>query len=516
MKTPFGKEDLSIEELLKNINPNILRLAKKKNECLDYLYKEDRIIPIKLEKQYSSVSYYYNLDILLLDKTFINFTYDFPFLKYAYEFLTGKINDRLSDKSIIPIIIKIINDLIYNYEQSCENIICEAELYNMKKDLNNRYKTFLEKHPDLVEDFELPNKLEELNIEDIYSQIIKNLFENVHFEDFENVNLAIYNFEIDSKYIDKKTIAEIKEMIYSYYTNEFLLTMDDFNDLVGNESKGSNNFQKKINFLFLLMVHILNEPSDLKNFQFLSKTKTLLDEIFLNLEKNKLLSKIDKGDRKRFEQVLNIFDEHKDLFDNEVETAIHSSYGDKLIIKLIEKKVNEPLKNEVGKADILKPIEISKYFDIKIHKKEFVYNFSALKLYENINACSSDEKTSSSNVEDYINTVEYLIDNYHREQNEKPYSEYYDNSIIKEINLIENLKQNYINYILNLLNNLKYIPKELYNNIDYKALIKSEINSLTIIIRNEEMVYSFALAILDNILTAIKTIPNFCIYYEYK
>ena len=47
---------------------------------------------------------------------------------------------------------------------------------------------------------------------------------------------------------DLISVVKLKEMIYSYYTNEFLLTMDDFNDLVGNESKGSNNFQKKINF----------------------------------------------------------------------------------------------------------------------------------------------------------------------------------------------------------------------------------------------------------------------------
>ena len=294
MKTPkceYEIIDEDIPRLLEDIYQNIILIYKNKEKVFKYLWDEDKIIEIKKDIDSFTFGFFYYLDILLTDednKEVINFIYDFDFIKKAYNFLVKRTKNKV--RQIIGI--KIIDDLIYNYRNTVDEdkySSFEPKIDKIKSNIQIIYENSFTRYLEEIEEFDLPRELEEINIEDIYSKKIIGLFKNPKFEDFGKIYNLSRTFEIDSNYIDENILSEVKNIINSNeFENEFLLTKEDFYTLDKNRIKDEKELAKKINLLYFLMVHILNDPSNFEDFSFLLKTNILLDEILHETDSDKL------------------------------------------------------------------------------------------------------------------------------------------------------------------------------------------------------------------------------------
>ena len=344
----------------------------------------------------------------------------------------------------------------------------------MKSNFQIIYENAFTRHLEKIEEFNLPRNLEEIDIEDIYSKIIVGLFRKQNFEDFESIYYFLYTFEIDSNYIDESTLSEVKNIINSdEFENKFLLTKDDFYNLEKNKT-----LTTKINLLYLLVAHILNDPSNLEDFSFIIKTNIILDEILHETDSDKLLSKLDRGLKNRLVKILEIFDENQTILATKISTTLSQNVTEEkhIIKKMKTKKIKNNSKN------ISKKIYLSNHFGIIIHQSNYIYDIEALKLYESTN--------SSENIS-------------------------HNQFISHEINCFsekgESCKK--YNYIFNLINNLNYIPEEFINNINFKAILKKEDNIIIIVIKCEDIVHSFSFEFMDSVSKIIKRNQNFMTIY---
>lgn len=516
MKTPNADDFENYEDLIKKFNYNINILCRNKKGFLNYLNDEESVIKIKLDNYSNNFNFFYSLQVLISDKDYeetINFIFEFKLIKAAYKILIKKSNEE----KIIQIIgVKIISDLINNYKAFTDETTINTykkKLEKMKKNIHVMYENVLEnkKYVGLVEKFHLPKELEELNVEDIYSKIVLNLFEDTKLDDIKNIDDYSNKYEIDSNFIDKNTIEKVKEKINSRKDqSQFKLTGYDFSCLIYNIDSKKSNLSKKIEFLYILMAKILNDPSDLKNFSFLSDTKQILDEVFYIYDKYNLLGKMDKGTKIRFEKILDIFDKNKDIFPNIGDTSINSSIIYGLKVRRVYIKNYIPIKTEKKERVMIQPKIISKELNIVMSKQEFVYSTSSLILYENIYISPLDEKTFFEQPDNNTNNTQYLLNIYEHGILKKKCFEDYDYSPTKEINRIENIeiKNQYYGYIKNLLNNIKQIEEEYIHNIDYKVIIKEVENVVIMVLRCENKTHSFTLEKEENIMREINNFPQ--------
>ena len=335
--------------------------------------------------------------------------------------------------------IKIVDDLIYNYKISHE----EEEYYNYQEKIKkilakiqDLYQSIFTKSRDIFEEFNLPEDFIKLDIKKILLKIITDLFNKSDFEDYESINSILYAFDIDTIFIDEDIIEEIKKIINSNdYQDKFLLTKADLIDLENKEIKMSNTFEKKINFLYSLIVGVLNDPSNIENFPFLIKTSSILDDIIKEKGKKEILSKIDKGIRIRFSKIIDIFE------DNKSSLSTISLKTNASTVKIEKKKEKKKRKNNKGnkindkkKDENVHPkkITISKYFKIVISQKNFAYDINSLKLFKMFEDPSQE---MGKIYEDDLPLREYnLINNLiPKSEKERLYSRIY--------NTIDNLKK---------------------------------------------------------------------------
>ena len=485
MKTPkceYNEED--IPHLALNLNENIIHLYKMKEKFLEYLYNKDIIIKLELDYARFSFALFYFLDILITYESYveiINFTYDFDFIKNAYKFLVKKPKNKI--RQIIGI--KIIDDLIYNYKNSVkeeEYSKYEKKIEKIKTRIQELYENTFSKNEKIAKELDLPEDLVKLDTKEILLKIITDLFNNSNFEDYENINSLIITFDIDSIFIDEDIIDEIKNIINSdEFHNKFLLTKEDLNYLENHNIKMELNFQKKINLLYILIVEVLNEPSNIEDFPFLLNTSSLLDNFFKEKGKDEILSKLDKGIRSRFSKIIVIFENNKSLLSSDSTKTKSSSV--KVEKKKQKKEKNTRTKKNYNKKDIqnVLPKErvISKFFDIIIHTQKFIYDIETLKIFEMI-------KSYSSNIDELLGKI---------------YNEHYP---IKEINLIPKKEKGRLyNNVYNLIDNLKYVYDEFRYIIDYEVIIKENDDIIILAIRCEDMIYLFYLEKSDSLLNKI-------------
>ena len=123
-------------------NGDIIILYKFKKKFFEYCEKQKNItiIQIKFNPFQISFGYFYFLDILITSNPIeekIKFSYDFVFIRKAYEFLIRK-----REKKLKIIGFKIINDL-FNYNFSEENKdFCKykKEIELIKKRIHKTYQ----------------------------------------------------------------------------------------------------------------------------------------------------------------------------------------------------------------------------------------------------------------------------------------------------------------------------------------------------------------------------------------
>ena len=491
MKTPKAdSNDKDMSDIIKNFNKNIIYFYKKRDEGFEYLKNQDEVINFKLGDEIS-FGFFYLLDLLIKygGEEIINFTYDFNLVEKAYEFLV----DKATDKRMQIMGIKIVDDLIYNYKISHEEeeyFIYQEKIKKILAKIQDLYQNIFTKSREIFKDFNLPEDFIKLDIKKILLKIITDLFNKSDFEDYESINSILYAFDIDTIFIDEDIIEEIKKIINSNdYQDKFLLTKADLIDLENKDIKMSNTFEKKINFLYSLIVGVLNDPSNIENFPFLIKTSSILDDIIKEKGKKEILSKLDKGIRIKFSKIIDIFE------DNKSSLSTISLKTNASTVKIEKKKEKKKRKNNKGnkindkkKDENVHPkkITISKYFKIVISQKNFAYDINSLKLFKMF------------------------------EDSSQEMGKIYDDDLpLREFNLIpKSEKERLYSRIYNTIDNLKKVPDELWDHIDYKTLIEENNDKILFVVRCEEIVNLFHLEKSDTLLSKIKGINlwNFIVF----
>ena len=401
MKTPYEIE-ATIKQLEEgDFDKNIIHFCKNTNKLkmlFEYLCEYEKIIKIKVEPNKINFHFLYCLDILITyDKVFNNFIYSQNFISYANEY----INIKPKNERKIIIDLKILYDLIDNYIKAYEDLDYNLEpisdeLEKIKNKVEKNYVDIFNKRKDIVKLFDLTDNINSVNVKTIYSKILINLFEESKFEDFDYVNEILESLEVDSNYVDSETIEQIKALINSInFQNAFRLTRDNYDD------------PKIINLLYFLLVYILNGPSDLQNFPFLSKSKKLYDELFDSIDSKKLLLNLPVGLRKRLEKVIEFFKTNEKYFTESFDLKTRVNNQSSIRVKIVKKKKN---KDKIRRERLSKILS-SNFNKYKIKKTEerFEYDLNATKLFNTYNFYSNDK--NSKNLDDYTNNVEYFLEN---------------------------------------------------------------------------------------------------------
>ena len=138
-------------------------------------------------------------------------------------------------------------------------------------------------------------------------------------------------------------------------------------------------------------------------------------------------------------------------------------------------KINDKKKDENVHP---KKITISKYFKIVISQKNFAYDINSLKLFKMFEDPSQE---MGKIYEDDLPLKEYNL--IPKSENERLYSRIY-----------------------NTIDNLKKVPDELWDHIDYKTLMEENDDKILFVVRCEEIVNLFHLEKSDTLLSKIKGI----------
>ena len=357
MKTPSA-EDIKLENLKEGkFDETINRYCLDKDTIdliLSLFEKLQEPIKLTLKPDKFNFIYFYNI-IQLSQSECINFTYSQDFIKASNNFLVTKGGDEYII-NIEAIYYKIIKELIYNYRKFEENdfVITQPENVNDNNSIANIEKFIDKKYRNLYNEkkvrqkLNLPKNLFELDITKVRCLLLINSIRGKKLSNYNNMGNIINSLKIYCSYLDEETITEIKSIINApSFMKEFLITKENYSD------------ENKINFLYFLLIYILNEPKDLEGFSFIIKTRQILSELLKDKNKNQLLSDADmpKGTRDGLSTIIDILlpnignniqeeknDNSKILDVNEISTSNISQTHS--FLKIVEVKKKKKVKEK--------------------------------------------------------------------------------------------------------------------------------------------------------------------------
>ena len=463
-------------------NGDIIILYKFKKKFFEYCEKQKNItiIQIKFNPFQISFGYFYFLDILITSNPIeekIKFSYDFVFIRKAYEFLIRK-----REKKLKIIGFKIINDLI-NYNFSEENKdFCKykKEIELIKKRIHKTYQK-IRKKKKIIKTFKSPEYLENLDIEKVLLKIIGDFFTKRKFGNYEGFQFFINNFDIETLIIDKIIFDKIKDATnLEEFQKKFLLIKGDLTDLDHITIETTQTSFRKINVLYTLIFDVLKNASNMEDFKFLIKTFLLLNNNEVKIKGKEKLLRINDDLKKKFSKIITFFEKNESLL---------SSYANKndetksdSFKKNIKKKsenndeINENNEN-TNETTFPKEIIISSSFGIKITKNIFISDFESIEIFESIknylglNNCSKIK----------------LFNLFPKKEKEKLYFEIYD-----------------------LIKNLENIKEEFIINLEYKSIITDK--KIILVIRCEDKVYIFNLEKTETLLRKLRQVKYMMFY----
>ena len=337
-----------LEQALKLIN--IDEISKycyfQKNLINDILYKEEKIINIDNNKY--NFSFYFYLVLLIEDNIdIINYSYDYNFFNEI------KIRDKLEKSKIKKVIIsKIILELLFNFRGFNKNKNISINLDSIEKhnkeNIRNNINIFRELNLNLNE-----GEIEEMNLDEIYSEIIISLIKNEKFEDYDYTYNILHQLEIDSIEINKKIYDDLSVALNtkeSFINNYSIENLEDIFD------------KKKINFYYILFKFILKHSIYIYSIPLLSKARKT---IISNIKKDKLIfnndNNYDNVIKERLEFNLKFILDSNYYLNNKNENI-------KIILEYYKKYYFESKKNEIN--------EIKRH---SLHFQQFIKDLDKIK-----------------------------------------------------------------------------------------------------------------------------------------
>ena len=457
-------------------NGDIIILYKFKKKFFEYCEKQKNItiIQIKFNPFQISFGYFYFLDILITSNPIeekIKFSYDFVFIRKAYEFLIRK-----REKKLKIIGFKIINDLI-NYNFSEENKdFCKykKEIELIKKRIHKTYQK-IRKKKKIIKTFKSPVYLENLDIEKVLLKIIGDFFTKKKFGNYEGFQFFINNFDIETLIIDKIIFDKIKDATnLEEFQKKFLLIKGDLTDLDHITIETTQTSFRKINVLYTLIFDVLKNASNMEDFKFLIKTFLLLNNNEVKIKGKEKLLRINDDLKKKFSKIITFFEKNESLLSSYAnkndETKSDSFKKNSKKKSENNDEINENNEN-TNETTFPKEIIISSSFGIKITKNIFISDFESIEIFESIknylglNNCSKIK----------------LFNLFPKKEKEKLYFEIYD-----------------------LIKNLENIKEEFIINLEYKSIITDK--KIILVIRCEDKVYIFNLEKTETLLRKLRQV----------
>ena len=463
-------------------NGDIIILYKFKKKFFEYCEKQKNItiIRIKFNPFQISFGYFYFLDILITSNPIeekIKFSYDFVFIRKAYEFLIRK-----REKKLKIIGFKIINDLI-NYNFSEENKdFCKykKEIELIKKRIHKTYQK-IRKKKKIIKTFKSPEYLENLDIEKVLLKIIGDFFTKKKFGNYEGPQFFINNFDIETLIIDKIIFDKIKDATnLEEFQKKFLLIKGDLTDLDHITIETTQTSFRKINVLYTLIFDVLKNASNMEDFKFLIKTFLLLNNNEVKIKGKEKLLRINDDLKKKFSKIITFFEKNESLLSSYAnkndETKSDSFKKNSKKKSENNDEINENNEN-TNETTFPKEIIISSSFGIKITKNIFISDFECIEIFESIknylglNNCSKIK----------------LFNLFPKKEKEKLYFEIYD-----------------------LIKNLENIKEEFIINLEYKSIITDK--KIILVIRCEDKVYIFNLEKTETLLRKLRQVKYMMFY----
>ena len=463
-------------------NGDIIILYKFKKKFFEYCEKQKNItiIRIKFNPFQISFGYFYFLDILITSNPIeekIKFSYDFVFIRKAYEFLIRK-----REKKLKIIGFKIINDLI-NYNFSEENKdFCKykKEIELIKKRIHKTYQK-IRKKKKIIKTFKSPVYLENLDIEKVLLKIIGDFFTKRKFGNYEGFQFFINNFDIETLIIDKIIFDKIKDATnLEEFQKKFLLIKGDLTDLDHITIETTQTSFRKINVLYTLIFDVLKNASNMEDFEFLIKTFLLLNNNEVKIKGKEKLLRINDDLKKKFSKIITFFEKNESLLSSYAnkndETKSDSFKKNSKKKSENNDEINENNEN-TNETTFPKEIIISSSFGIKITKNIFIIDFESIEIFKSIknylglNNCSKIK----------------LFNLFPKKEKEKLYFEIYD-----------------------LIKNLENIKEEFIINLEYKSIITDK--KIILVIRCEDKVYIFNLEKTETLLRKLRQVKYMMFY----
>ena len=460
-----------IENILKVNKPDILKfLYFNRKNIEQILYDSEEAIKIN-SNMIKSISNYFYLTLLInqANPEIIYYEYSFNFIKEinVLKSNNGFLGDIILSKTILELI-RYFNGM-EEYEKINENELIEMmnnNINKIKENIQNIKELNLKSNQD---------NISQINIDEIYIDIINSLIKTNKIDDFEYTYNIINQLDLENISITEKMFNDLSKVldVNKNYLNDYKI--EKIEDLFIN---------KKINFYFILIKYIIKKSFYIYQIDFLNEIrKTVIKIIFSNSKEiNELINKNDsKIMREQILYVIKIFLDSEYLFNKYIHIGKKDDNNELISNDLSHSNLMENSSNLIP-LETEKEKEISSY-DMPSKKSLYSELFGSKEKSNNNNFEIPYKIMNNSSFKFHINNegnLEYDEINYDNDNIKINYDDLKkiiieDNEILKKnfdkfldvLEYIENLLQTKFKSIYNFHFELLFKIKDKDDNSDY-------------------------------------------------
>ena len=297
-----------IEKIIKVNKPEILKFVYFNRKNIEQiLYDSEEAIKIN-SNMVKNISNYFYLTLLINQaiREIIYYEYSFSFIKEINELKSNNgLEDIILSKSILELI-RYFNGM-EEYEKINKNELNEIENNNInriKENIHNIKELNLKSNQD---------NISQINIDDIYTDIISSLIKTNKIDDFEYTCNIINQLDLENISITEKMFNDLSKVLDANKNYMSDYKIEKIDDLFVN---------KKINFYFILIKYILKSSFYIYQIDFLNEVRKIIIKIIISNSKEikNLINKTDsKIMREQLLYVIKIFLDSEYLFNKYID-----------------------------------------------------------------------------------------------------------------------------------------------------------------------------------------------------